>query len=185
MDFYVDFWGVSLGKTSRKKSTERSTKNPCQEHFLTEIDSGKFCLDSLHPFLLRFSLSGFARILRKTSFLPIFCQFSLGTSPPLTGVSQALRPEMPKSLENVSQGLWLGSPKSLQKVRKKSKTLSRHFPETLRRLPRLSPRLFGDFFGSPGRRPRETFSRVFGISGPEGPRDPCKGRAGSQNFHRL
>ena len=86
------------------------------------------------------------------------------------GECQPPGPKCRKSLENV-RGL---RPEKVSKKRVDSpKTLSRHFLETLRRLLRLSPRLFGDFFGVPDR-------RLFGISGPEGPRDPCKGRTGSQ-----
>ena len=41
------------------------------------------------------------------------------------------------------------------------KTVSKHFPETLRRLAGLSPRRSWDFLGFRGLRPRETFSRPF------------------------
>ena len=70
-----------------------------------------------------------------------------------------------------------------QKVSKKSRGQSGKSPESLRKVfgecfwSALG--LFGDFLGSPGLRPRETFSRLFGISGPEGPKYLCKGHAGS------
>ena len=45
--------------------------------------------------------------------------------------------------------------------------------------------LFGDFLGSRGQRPWGHFRDFFGISGPEGPGDLCKGRAGSQNVYEM
>ena len=83
-------------------------------------------------------------------------------------------------------GLRAPNPKKVSGPRdpkKVSKSLG-DSPGSLRRVSRkclesvfgLSPGLFGDFLG-----PRETFSDFFGISGPEGPRDLCKGRAGSQS----
>ena len=69
-----------------------------------------------------------------------------------------------------------GTPKKSPKSPGDSpKTLSRHSPETLQRLPGLSPRLFWDFLGSRGRRPRETFSRLFWDFGPGGPERPLSG----------
>ena len=47
----------------------------------------------------------------------------------------------------------------------------------------LFPRLFGDFpWGSRTGGPGRHFRDFFGISGPKGPRDLCKGRAGSQDI---
>ena len=57
-----------------------------------------------------------------------------------------------------------GPPESLEKVWKKS----RKGPE------KTFSKLFPDSLGAQGRRPRETFFRFFGVSGPEGPRDACK-----------
>ena len=70
-----------------------------------------------------------------------------------------------KCLESVSGP---GTPKSLQNVPQhtKKKTLSRHFPETLRRLAGVCPRLFQDFWGFQRQRLRETFSRLFRPGGP-------------------
>ena len=83
------------------------------------------------------------------------CPKELGTSPPLTRVSRALRaPEMPKKSRKCLPGLRPGDPEKVSKKSGKSpKALSRHFPETLRRLPRLSPDFLETFSGSPGRRP--------------------------------
>ena len=67
-----------------------------------------------------------------------------------------------KCLENVSRGLRPRNPeKSSKSLRNSPTRLFQHFPETLRRPPRLFPRVFGDFSGFRGRRPRETFSRLF------------------------
>ena len=90
-------------------------------------------------------------------------------------------PEMPKSLEIVSWGLRPGTPK---KSPKSSENIQKHSPDTFRRFsgdfpdcPRHFLETFsGPLAGGPGRH----FQHLFGISGPEGPRDPCKGRAGSQ-----
>ena len=77
---------------------------------------------------------------------------ALGTSPPPAEVSQALQAP---NAEKVS--------KSLQK----SGDSPKHSRDTFR-LPRLSVRLFG----VPGRRLRETFSRLFWHCGPGGPERP-------------
>ena len=76
----------------------------------------------------------------------------LRASPPLLEVSRAVR-KSPRSLGNCPTRLF------------------RHFPETLRRLPRLLPRLFGDFSGFWGRRPRRHFRDFFGISGSPAPEE--------------
>ena len=87
--------------------------------------------------------------------------------------SLAPGPKPRKSLKKVSRGLWPRDPprvwkksrkslESLEKVSKRSrKTFSRLFPDS-------AGRLFSDFFG---------------VSGPEGPRDPCKWSTGSQDLN--
>ena len=78
----------------------------------------------------------------------------LGISQPLCrGLLGPLGPKCQKGLENVSRG----SGPARREASKKSWAL------------RDSPR-----------RPRQAFSRLFGISGPECLRDSCKGRANSQ-----
>ena len=91
----------------------------------------------------------------------------LGNQPaPYRGLSGPPGPKCRKSLENLSQGLRPGTPKKSPKSPEK---VQKHSPDTFGR---LSPGLFGDFFGSPDRRPRETFSRLFRHFGPEGPERP-------------
>ena len=104
----------------------------------------------------------------------------LGTSPHLTSVSRALRaPKMSpgpsvrdlrKSLQKC-RGQSGKSPESLGKV--SGKCLESVFgppPDFLETFP-------GSWASGLGRH----FRDFFGISGPEGPRDPCKRRAGSQS----
>ena len=94
----------------------------------------------------------------------------LRASPPLTEVSRALRARNAEKVSKMSPGAsGPGTPKSLQKV---SGTVREDSFDTFRRLPRLFPRLFGDFSGSRGRRPRDTFSRLFRHFGREGPERP-------------
>ena len=70
------------------------------------------------------------------------------------------------SLETFFSRSWAGRP-------------GRHSPDTFRRLSRPCLGLFGDFFSrSWAGRPGRHFRDFLGISGPEGPRAPCKGRAG-------
>ena len=89
---------------------------------------------------------------------------------PYRGLSGPSGPKCRKSLENVSRGLRPRNPeKSPKSLGNSPKRLFRH---TLWRLSGLFPRLFGDFSGSRGRRPRETFSRLFRHLGPEGPERP-------------
>ena len=72
-----------------------------------------------------------------------------------------------------------GSPaRGPEKVSKKSRGQSGKSPESLQKVSGecfwIFSRLFGDFFGVPGRRFRETFSRLiqhFGPGGPERPED--------------
>ena len=54
--------------------------------------------------------------------------------------------------------------------------LFRDFFQTLQTFSRCVP----DSLGSQGQRPGRFFSDFFGVSGPEGPRDPCKWPTGSQ-----
>ena len=115
------------------------------------------------------------------SCLPSFFSSSgleLGTSPPLTEVSRALRARNAEKVSKMSPGAsGPGTPKSPQKSQQESeKTLStlsgdspdcsRNFLETFR----------GSEAGGPGRH----FRDFFGILGPNSLRDLCKGRAGSQ-----
>ena len=103
-------------------------------------------------------------------------KMALRTRPPLTEAFRALWARNAGKFSKMSLGASSPGP---QKVSKKSwnppKTLSRYFPETLRRLAGL--------FGVPG---PEAFSKhfrdFFGISGPEAPGDLCKGQAGSQKW---
>ena len=92
---------------------------------------------------------------------------------PLQG-SLASDPKCRKILENVSRGLRSGDTK------KSPKTVWEVSRKCLESVFGLFPDFLGSFSGSqaggPGRHSRD----FFGISGPEGPRDPCKGRAGSQ-----
>ena len=102
---------------------------------------------------------------------------NLRTSPPLTEVSRALRARNAEKVSKMSPGAsGPRTPKSLQKV---SGTVRKISGECRKSLFGLFPRLFGDFSGSRGRRPRQTFSRLFRHFG-KGPRDLCKGRARSQ-----
>ena len=75
-------------------------------------------------------------------------------------------PKSPKSLKKVSRGLRPRGPKksgkSLEKVP------NRHFRDFFQTF-RTFSRLFPDFWGPRGRRPRETFFRLFGDFGPGGP----------------
>ena len=87
-------------------------------------------------------------------------------------------PGVPKSLEKVSKQSEK-SGKSLENVcsgKSLEKVPSRHFRDFFRTFRTVS-RLFPDFLG-PG--PGRLFSDFFGISGPEGPRDSCSSREGSQ-----
>ena len=105
---------------------------------------------------------------------------------PLTiyrGLSGPPGPKPRKSLEKVSRGLRPGDP------RESGKSLGKVFRDLFETFSRLS-RLFRDLFqtlgGSRGRRPRETFFRLFRGFGPvSGPGDPCKWSTGSQcSFHK-
>ena len=113
--------------------------------------------------------------------------FFVGNQPaPYRGLSAPPGPKYRKSLENVSRGL---RPRDPKKSPKSPGTLQKHSPDTFRRLSEDFPDCPRDFFetfwgpgaGGPGRHFRDSF----GISGPEGPRDLCKGRAGSQFFCSL
>ena len=90
------------------------------------------------------------------------------------GPSGPRNPEKVKSLKQVSRGLRQGGPPRVWK--KSGKSL-----ESLEKVPKRLFRYFFQTLGGPrGRRPQETFSDFFGVSGPEGPRDPCKWPTGSQ-----
>ena len=84
--------------------------------------------------------------------------FALGTSPPVTAVSRALWARNAEKVSKMSPAASGPGPrKSLQKVSGTvGKISARKCPESVFG---LFPRLFGDFFGVPGRRLRETFSR--------------------------
>ena len=76
-----------------------------------------------------------------------------------------IRPGTPKSLQKVSGAVWEVSGESPESVKRVFSDCSQDFLETFR----------GS--GTGGRHFRDSF----GISGPKGPRDLCKGRAGSQH----
>ena len=99
----------------------------------------------------------------------------LGTSHPLTGVSRALRARNAEKVD-VSRGLRARGPERVS-------VESRDSLGSLRRVSGESPEvsgecfwtfsgLFGDFFGVPGRRSWETFSRLSRHFRPEGPERP-------------
>ena len=99
---------------------------------------------------------------------------SIGNQPaPYRGLLGPPGPKCRKSLENVSQGL---RPRDPKKSQKKSRGQSGKSPESLRKVSGECfwsvPGLFGDFLGSRGLRPRETFSRLFRHFGPGGPKRP-------------
>ena len=89
--------------------------------------------------------------------------------------------EMPKKSRKCLPGPPAPGP---QKVSKKSRGQSGKSPESLGKvsgecfwsIPDFLETFWGPGAGGPGRH----FRDLFGISGPEGPRDLCKGRAGSQ-----
>ena len=92
----------------------------------------------------------------------------LGGPAPYRGSVGPFGPEMPKSLKNVSRGLRPGAPKKSPKSFGDSpKTLSRHFPETLRRLPTLSRDFLETFSGPLAGGPGRHFRDFFSISGPK------------------
>ena len=111
----------------------------------------------------------------------------LKTSPPLTGVSRALWARFAEKVSKISPSA--SGPltlKSLQKVSRTVQEVSRESPESVWRVFLDCPRGFGDSSGSGVRRRQEKFSvDFFGISGPEGARDPCKGQAGSQSCREI
>ena len=111
----------------------------------------------------------------------------IGNQPaPYRGLSGPPGPKCRKSLENVSRDL---RPRAPKKSPKSPGTLQKHSPDTFRRLSGDLPDCPRDFFetfgglgaGGLGRH----FRDFFGISGAEGPRDLCKGRAGSQPAHKF
>ena len=109
----------------------------------------------------------------------------LGNQPaPYRGLSGPPSPKSQKSLENVSRGP--GTPKSLKKVSGTVREVSGESPESVWRVFLDCPRDFLETFWGPGAGgPGRHFRDFFGISGPEGPRDLCKGRAGSQFLPKI
>ena len=91
----------------------------------------------------------------------------LGTSPPLTGGLSG--PEMPKKSRKCLPGppAW-----DLQKVSGTVWEVSGESPESVWR---VFPDFLATFSVSQAGGPRRHFRDFFGISGPEGSRDPCKG----------
>ena len=103
----------------------------------------------------------------------------IGNQPaPYRGLSGPPGPKSQKSLENVSRGL---RPRDPKKSPKSPRTLQKHSPDTFRRLsgdfPHCPRDFFETFWGPGASRPGRHFRDFFGISGP---RDLCKGRAGSK-----
>ena len=110
------------------------------------------------------------------------CKMSCEPSRELQEFSGPPGPKSPKSLKKVSRGLRPRGPeksgKSLEKVP------NRHFRDFFQTF-QTSSRLFPDFLGPRGQRPRGLFSDfwgIWGISGPEGPRDSCSSWEGSQKM---
>ena len=98
----------------------------------------------------------------------------IGNQPaPYRGLSGPPGPKSQKSLKNVSRGLRPRDPKKSQKSLGDSPGSPRRVSgKCLESVFGLSPGLFGDFLGSRGRRPRETFLRLFWDLGPGGPERP-------------
>ena len=88
-------------------------------------------------------------------------------------------PETPKKSEKSLPGPPApGPPESLEKVSKKSGESGK----SLEKVPKDFFETFSRLSGGPGAGgPGRLFSDFFGVSGPEGPRDPCKWSTGSQN----
>ena len=95
-----------------------------------------------------------------------FFNFVLGASPPLTRVSRAL---WARNAEKVSK---------MPPARDPKKVATKSWEQT--QLLGLSLDFLETFSGSRAAGSGRHFQDFFGISGPECPRDPCKGRAGSQ-----
>ena len=106
----------------------------------------------------------------------------LGTSPPLTRVSGALSGRNTEKVSKMSPGAsGPGPQKGLQKVSGRVWEVSGESPESVWRVFWDCPRDFLETFsGSRAGGFGRHFRDFFGLSGPEGVRDPCKGRAGSQ-----
>ena len=86
----------------------------------------------------------------------------VGSQPaPCRGLSGPPGPKCRKSLENVSWGLRPRDPKSLKKVSGTVREVSRESPESVWRVFLECSGTFWRLFGVPGRRHRETFSRLF------------------------
>ena len=96
-------------------------------------------------------------------------------------------PEMPKNVSKMPPGAsGPGAPKSLQKVSGTVWEVSGESPESVERVFSDCSRDFLETFrGSGAGDPGRHFRDFFGISGPKGPRDLCKGRAGSQSKSHI
>ena len=87
-------------------------------------------------------------------------------------------PESRKSLQRLSGAFRPQGPKSVRNSLETVSGVSKQSILTLRRLFRT--------FWSPGPQdPRRLFGDSFGIEGPEGPGDSCKGRAGLQPYGAI
>ena len=107
-------------------------------------------------------------------------QFAWEPAAPCKGLSGPPGPKCRGSLE-ISPGIsGHGTPKKSPKSPGQSKntlqTLSGDSPEIPQTVAETMENFWGPMAGDTGRH----FRDFFGISSPEGPRDPCKGRAGSQ-----
>ena len=99
---------------------------------------------------------------------------------PLTIYRSLSGPSVPKPKKSLSGPEARGAPESLEKVSKKSlRDLFKTFPDS------RDFQNFPDSRGSRGRSPQKTFFRLFGVSGPEVPRDFFRWSAGSQCFRVI
>ena len=95
------------------------------------------------------------------------------------GLSGPPGPKPQKSLKKSLPGPPApGPPKSLEKVSKKSGESGKSLEKVPKDFFETFSRLSGKRASGPGR----LFSDFFGVSGPEGPRDPCKWSTGSQTL---
>ena len=121
--------------------------------------------------------------MRKVSQYSIRMTQKVGNQPaPLQRSLGPSGPEIKKKVSKMSPGAsGPGTPKSLKKVSGTVREVSGESPESVWRVFLDCPRDFLETFWGPGAGgPGRHFRDFFGISGPEGPRDLCKGRAGSQ-----
>ena len=163
------------GKTTPKREHQNNQAMPCLQPMFRKF--------AMQPLWKRHSCLS----KKSAKFRRMLCRFQPWPSSPFCWKKQGFFSVGPlKSLEkngkrkqgtHKKQGLELG-PSSLgpsaPRVQKVSKTVCLETPETLLRL-------FWTLFGPQGRKaPRDSFGDSSGISGPKGPGDPCKGRAGSR-----